>query len=157
MSDETKRIINEKIKTNGKTVMFFGGCDLVDDTRLNFEAASKMAGMLLDCDRGINKATAYGSEYGSGVDRERVYVCDESATVLGSFEVGKTSLALKEAEKNLQERIESIFEKSRAVGCDIFECVETLKRKEYKEYKEKKEFLLDEISPKVKVQFTTVR
>jgi spore germination protein KC len=67
------------------------------------------------------------------------------------------SLALKEAEKNLQERIESIFEKSRAVGCDIFECVETLKRKEYKEYKEKKEFLLDEISPKVKVQFTTVR
>ena len=57
-----------------------------------------MAGMLLDCDKGINKATAYGSEYGSGVDRERVYVCDESATVLGSFEDGKTSLALKEVD-----------------------------------------------------------
>ena len=65
--------------------------------------------------------------------------------------------ALKQAERKLKEQIEGIFEKSRAVDCDIFECVETLRRKEYKNYEQKRNTLLQEIKPEIKVEFKTVR
>ena len=67
------------------------------------------------------------------------------------------ALPLSVAEKKLKEEIEGIFEKSRAVDCDIFECVETLRRKEYKYYEQKRNTLLQEIKPEIKVEFKTVR
>ena len=67
------------------------------------------------------------------------------------------ALPLSVAEKKLKAEIEGIFEKSRAVDCDIFECVETLRRKEYKYYEQKRNTLLQEIKPEIKVEFKTVR
>lgn len=65
--------------------------------------------------------------------------------------------ALNAAEQKLQEQVTAVFNKACSVDCDIFECIETLRRKEYGEYQEKKDTLLAEISPIVKVEFKTVR
>ena len=64
---------------------------------------------------------------------------------------------LKKAEEQLKGEIVRLFEKTRALNCDIFECVETLKRKQYQEYRAQKDSLLEKITPVVKVFFVTVR
>ncbi len=64
---------------------------------------------------------------------------------------------LDKAEEQLKTKIIQLFEKTRSLNCDIFECVETLKRKEYGEYHAQKDSLLERITPIVKVSFTTVR
>ena len=64
---------------------------------------------------------------------------------------------LDKAEEQLKTEIIQLFEKTRSLNCDIFECVETLKRKEYGEYHAQKDSLLERITPIVKVSFTTVR
>ena len=64
---------------------------------------------------------------------------------------------LRSAEAKLKSDIVQLFEKTKDLNCDIFECVETLKRKEYQEYHKQKGSLLEKISPIVKVSFRTVR
>ena len=64
---------------------------------------------------------------------------------------------LRVAEEKLKGDIIQLFEKTKTLDCDVFECVETLKRKEYREYYEQKDSLLDKITPVVKVSFRTVR
>ena len=64
---------------------------------------------------------------------------------------------LRAAEEKLKGDIIQLFEKTKTLNCDVFECVETLKRKEYREYYEQKDTLLDKITPVVKVSFRTVR
>ena len=64
---------------------------------------------------------------------------------------------LRIAEEKLKKEITDVFEKTKTLNCDVFECVETLKRKEYKEYHKQKHSLLEKITPVVKVSFRTVR
>ena len=64
---------------------------------------------------------------------------------------------LRVAEEKLKKEITDVFEKTKTLNCDVFECVETLKRKEYKEYHKQKHSLLEKIRPVVKVSFRTVR
>ena len=53
--------------------------------------------------------------------------------------------------------IVALFEKTKETECDIFECIETLKRKEYDEYAEQKDTILQRIQPVVEVKFQNVR
>lgn len=64
---------------------------------------------------------------------------------------------LRLAEKKLKGEIVGVFEKAKSLNCDVFECVETLKRKRYDEYDAQKLTLLEKITPDVKVSFRTVR
>ena len=64
---------------------------------------------------------------------------------------------LRAAEEKLKSDIVQLFEKTKGLNCDIFECVETLKRKEYNEYHKQKDSILEKITPIVKVSFRTVR
>lgn len=64
---------------------------------------------------------------------------------------------LRKAEEKLKEEILQVFEKTKSLNCDIFECVETLKRKEYSEYYKQKDSLLEKITAIVTVSFRTVR
>ena len=66
-------------------------------------------------------------------------------------------LILQTAEEKLKLEITQVFEKTKSLNCDVFECVETLKRKRYAEYDTQKHTLLEKITPEVKVSFRTVR
>ena len=72
-----------------------------------------------------------------------------------SPKVPKTVLRL--AEEKLKGEVVQLFEKTKRLNCDVFDCVETLKRKEYGEYYKQKESLLERITPVVSVSFRTVR
>lgn len=96
MSEEQRSFIEEKVKTSGRTVMFFGFAGGIDDDGLNAAAASEAIGMNVKLDVGENKAEAYGHTCGNGKRQTRVYCDDAEATVLGRFSDGKTSLAMKE-------------------------------------------------------------
>ena len=61
------------------------------------------------------------------------------------------------AEEKLKGEVVQLFEKTKRLNCDVFDCVETLKRKEYGEYYKQKESLLERITPVVSVSFRTVR
>lgn len=61
------------------------------------------------------------------------------------------------AEEKLKGDIIKLFEKTRTLSCDVFDCAQTLKRKEYDEYYQQKHSLLDRITPVVQVSFRTVR
>ena len=64
---------------------------------------------------------------------------------------------LEKAETKLKKSIVALFEKTKETECDIFECIETLKRKEYDEYAEQKDTILQRIQPVVEVKFQNVR
>ncbi len=96
MTQETRNVINEKIKQPGKTLMFFGLADGVNEKEISIQNASKMLGMNVAFDVGKYSATAFDTCYGSGTKMQRLYCDDKECTVLGSFEDGKTSLALAE-------------------------------------------------------------
>ncbi len=64
---------------------------------------------------------------------------------------------LKKAETQLKNALLALFEKTRGIECDIFKCIETLKRKEYDEYAEQKDTLLQRIQPKIEIKFENVR
>lgn len=97
MSDEVRNIINTKIKCDGRTVMFYGLADGITDDGIDLAKASAMLGMEIAMEEsGKNKAVAYGDEYGNPMVQTRLYCNDTSATVLGKFDDGKTSLAVKE-------------------------------------------------------------
>jgi Ger(x)C family germination protein len=64
---------------------------------------------------------------------------------------------LSNAEEKLQTSLVALFEKTRSLHCDIFDCVETLKRKEYDEYHAQKSTLLERIHPNVTIRFENVR
>ncbi len=64
---------------------------------------------------------------------------------------------LLKAEEKLKTDLIALFEKACDLRCDIFECIETLKRKEYEEYPTQKNNLLENIRPEVTVRFENVR
>ncbi len=64
---------------------------------------------------------------------------------------------LPNAEEKLKTDLLALFEKTRALGCDIFECQETLKRKNYEYYYQLKDEILKTVRPKVEVKFENVR
>ena len=64
---------------------------------------------------------------------------------------------LKTAEEKLKNALIALFKKTKETDCDLFDCVETLKRKEYDEYFAQKDELLKKIEPVVKVKFRNVR
>ncbi|MBR2340841.1 MAG: hypothetical protein IKA72_00320 [Clostridia bacterium] len=64
---------------------------------------------------------------------------------------------LQSAEEKLEKELFQLFKKTKALDCDVFDCVETLKRKEYDEYSKQKDTLLERITPDVEVSFRTVR
>ncbi len=97
MSDATRSIINEKIKKDGKTVMFYGCADGITDNGIDLAKASEMIGMSVAVDEcAENKAVALGEEYGNPLCQTRLHCDDKDATVLGTFTDGKVSLAMKE-------------------------------------------------------------
>ena len=64
---------------------------------------------------------------------------------------------LKSAEEKLQRDILQLFEKTRALNCDVFDCSLELKRKHFERYESSRETLLQEIQPNVTVKFQNVR
>ena len=64
---------------------------------------------------------------------------------------------LGKSEIKLKNSILSLFEKTRELECDIFKCVETLKRKEYGEYYAQRDTILQKITPEVEIKFQNVR
>lgn len=64
---------------------------------------------------------------------------------------------LENAEEKLKDDLLSLFEKTRALNCDLFECRETLKRKNYQYYYELKDDILQNIRPEITVKFQNVR
>jgi hypothetical protein len=64
---------------------------------------------------------------------------------------------LPKAAQNLQADLLALFEKTRSLGCDIFKCRETLKRKNYRYYDELKEEILQTVQTDFQVQFQNVR
>lgn len=63
----------------------------------------------------------------------------------------------KAAEKTLEETLLRVFEKSRACGCDLFDAVGSLKKKETKYFAAYREDLLERIVPSVSVKIKSVR
>lgn len=64
---------------------------------------------------------------------------------------------LQSAEEKLQSDILKLFEKTKALNCDVFDCSLTLKRKHFDHYETHRENLLREIEPNVRVKFQNVR
>lgn len=64
---------------------------------------------------------------------------------------------LKTAEEKLKNSLISLFNKTKETNCDVFDCVQTLKRKEYDEYFTQKDELLQKIEPVVEIKFRNVR
>lgn len=64
---------------------------------------------------------------------------------------------LRSAEEKLQGDILKLFEKTKALNCDVFDCSLTLKRKYFDRYEKYRENLLREIQPNVRVKFQNVR
>ena len=64
---------------------------------------------------------------------------------------------LPKAEETLRADLLALFEKTRALNCDIFKCKETLKRKNYKDYYRLKDEILTAVQAKIEVKFQNVR
>ena len=64
---------------------------------------------------------------------------------------------LPKAEEKLKTDLLALFEKARALNCDLFECQETLKRKNYEYYYQLKDNILQNIRPVVTIEFQNVR
>ncbi len=105
ISQEDKRIIAEKIKARGKTVLWYAAPGVVTDSGLSVSAASETAGMNLERRFGLTqKANAYGIEYGSAKTLETFVVNDKDVVVLGKDADNNCVLALKE-----QDGVKNIF------------------------------------------------
>ena len=64
---------------------------------------------------------------------------------------------LPKAEETLRTDLLAVFEKTRALNCDIFKCKETLKRKNYKDYDRLKDEILTTLQTEIEVKFQNIR
>ncbi len=99
MSESTKEIIESKIKTAGKTILWYCASGAITDGGISEENASKTVGMKIKhVDSMPQKATAYGCDYGRVKDIEGFVVVDDESTSLATDTAGNTVLALKESD-----------------------------------------------------------
>ncbi len=64
---------------------------------------------------------------------------------------------LRAAEKYLENKLNSVFEKSKITGCDVFEVKQSLYRYNYKRYEKLKDSILQIVKPEYKIKFTTFK
>ena len=102
LTDEQRKIINETVKSNSRTVLFIGGCDYTGDDGLSLERVSKLTEMdvdILDTDEA--KITAFGSEYGyKEAKHPTMYSNDPDAEILGRYETSGAGALLRKKKEN---------------------------------------------------------
>lgn len=64
---------------------------------------------------------------------------------------------LRAAEKHLENKLNSVFEKSKKTGCDVFAIIQSLYRYDYKNYERLKDTILQIVEPEYKIKFTTFK
>jgi hypothetical protein len=96
LSNKTRRLINEKVKRCGRSVLFVGAPDYANDDGLSIDRVSDILEMnVAMLERNESKVGAFGSSYGYTEPKNpTLYVDDKNAVTLGRFyESRKTALA----------------------------------------------------------------
>lgn len=101
LSDEQRSYINGTIKGNGRSVLFVGPCDYIDDTGVSCQRMSDLCEMQIDIlPKDEASIRAFNSTYGYGEAKNPTpYVCEGEGRVLGRFaDCRKCALAVQERE-----------------------------------------------------------
>ena len=87
LSDEARSFINEKLKGEGRSILFVGAPDYLGDDGFSLERVSELLEMNVEIlPRSECKIGAYNSSYGYAAPKNpTLYVDDEEAEVLGRF------------------------------------------------------------------------
>ncbi len=101
LSEDERKIINERVKGGGRSLLFVGAPDYTADDGLSIERVSRMLEMNVSIlDRSEMKIGAYGSSYGYTEPKNPTFfVNDENAVTLGRFYESR-SAGLARIDKN---------------------------------------------------------
>lgn len=98
LTDEQREYINNTIKSKGRSILFIGACDYVNDNGFSMERMESMSGMKLEVlDKDEEKVNACDSIYGySEAKSPTFYVSDTDTETIGRFNQSrKCALAKK--------------------------------------------------------------
>lgn len=94
MTDEQREYIKSKVKGDGRSLLFVGPADYVNDSGFSIERTCDMVEMKLEAETGEKTIIAYGDDYGHAVSPNTLFkVVDDSCEAIGRFENGSVALA----------------------------------------------------------------
>lgn len=98
LTEEQREIINNRVKANGRTCLFIGACDYINDSGVSHERIENMAEMKLEQIRDENRIETETSGYGYETMINPVWaVADDSVEKLGYFSGNKKCGLAKKA------------------------------------------------------------
>ncbi len=94
LTDEQREYVKKKVKAAGRSLLFVGPVDYVNDEGFSKQRTCDMVEMNLEAETGERTITAYGDDYGHAVSPDTLFkVVDDKCEVIGRFENGSVALA----------------------------------------------------------------